>query len=134
MGWRLTLNNKGDVYMSKHIKYTKRKEIAFTDDEWQNIHQKSKEQGISASEYIRTMIAQGEIVTYKFDELIPFFTSLEEINKHLGKLTIVAQKSKQLDIESIDEIKVDIRQMRHDMISFLSLINSKKHDERVISD
>ena len=134
MGRRLILNNKGEYIMGSHAKYTKRKEVTFTVDEWQAIYQGSKEQGMSACEYIRTMITQGEIVTYKFDDLIPFFNSLDEINKRLDKLTNIAQKCKQVDIESLDVIKSDIKQMRHEMIGFLSLISSKGQNENVLSD
>lgn len=96
-----------------------RKEIDFPIDDWTIIEKRAAELGITSTRYIRDMALKGEIVAYKFDDLIPFFDNLDEIKKRLDQIAVVARKTKKVNIDAITKIQSEVEQMRHNIVSFL---------------
>ena len=59
------------------------------------------------------------IIAYRFEDLIPLFDSINKIEKHLDQITAVARKTKNVNIDAITKARIEIEQMRHDVITFL---------------
>ncbi|SDB54157.1 Recombinase zinc beta ribbon domain-containing protein [Ruminococcaceae bacterium FB2012] len=105
-----------------------RKEIDFPIADWTIVEKRAADLGVNVSLYIRKMAVGGEIITYSFNDLIPVFDNLNEIKKRLDQISVVARKTKNVNMEIITKAQIDIEQMRHDMIQFIASLKRKQEN------
>lgn len=103
-------------------KIVHRKEIDFSIDDWSIVEKRASDLGITSTQYIRNMAVNGEIIAYRFDDLIPLFDNMNEIEKRLEQIAVVARKTKKVNIDVITKAQIEIEQMRHDIVSFLVVL------------
>lgn len=107
------------INIARVNKTVHRKEIDFSIDDWSIVEKRAADLGITSTQYIRNIAVNGEIIAYRFDDLIPLFDNINEIEKRLEQIAVVARKTKKVNIDVITKAQIEIEQMRHDIVSFL---------------
>ena len=110
----------------RKYKQVKRKEVAFSMEEWAEVERRAAAAGLKTGTYIKKIAANGQLVYYNMDAVAPLVNAMRTINNNINQIARKANETHSIFARDVEEMKGGISEICRMLNRFLSDLPSTK--------